>query len=297
MKANAVTAEAVYEKKQQWLDRIMASGLNNAQKIFAYSIFKHCYGVKVSSYPDTKDILEDTGGKSAGHFTSYRKALVACGAITADLGYHTKSAKQKNYVYTLNLDWDGSCHATTGGTETESTCGTTTGATDNLIQTTPGAMADSSGTTSGDCRTTSGDFRSTYGDCRTTTGGSNTTNNPSNRTASKTTTDVPPATPVAHDPSPNLEVKERVSSEAVPSDLPNLHVAGTTSSNPKEAGPRETTSGGTAGSSRYLDACTYKGQVYSNPEAAAAAKKQDEDYAAWQAMDDQAEDEDVEVVW
>lgn len=51
--------------------------------------------------------MEDGGFRSSGHFTEYRRALIDCGAIRAELDYHTARATTPNYEYTLNLDWAG----------------------------------------------------------------------------------------------------------------------------------------------------------------------------------------------
>lgn len=99
----------IYEAKQTWLERVMASSLTPAQKVFAFSIFKRCYGTKVSSYPATEHILEDTG-LAASKYPAYRREIIDCGALTAVKERRGKY-KQENYTYTLNLDWDGTTDA------------------------------------------------------------------------------------------------------------------------------------------------------------------------------------------
>jgi hypothetical protein len=104
----------LYARKSTWLDNVMASRLSPATKIFAYSIHKRAYGVKTQSYPDASLIMEDTNFKSHGHFKTYREALVHCGALEVDLGYHTRNARHRNYLYTLRLDWDGTVPSADG---------------------------------------------------------------------------------------------------------------------------------------------------------------------------------------
>jgi|GEM_PF-2969510 len=147
---NKQETEQRYKAKQDWLDKVMASKLTHAQARFAYCVFKHMYGTKIESWPTTEDIMEAGGFASSGHFKDFRDALIASGCLIAVLGYHTKNAKQKNYKYTLNLDWDGAV-APQG------------------IAVAPQGI---SGSTSGDCRSTSG--------------ASNTTSNTTTKTTSKT---------------------------------------------------------------------------------------------------------------
>lgn len=143
-----------YEAKQQWLERIMASKLNHAEKVFAFCVFKRMYGKKLVSHPDTRLILTDGGFVSSGHFQEYRDRLVRSGALAADLDFHTKNATTKNYQYTLLLEWDG-----------------TVAPKDEAV-----ALAGAS--------------RSTSGESGSTTGASNTTKNTTKKTASKTSTDA-----------------------------------------------------------------------------------------------------------
>ena len=96
-----------WKAKQEWLERVMASSLPHAEKTFAYVIYRCAFGDKIESYPDTDDFKEQGGFTSHGHFTEYREHLISSGVVTAVLDYHTAKAKSKNYVYTLNLDWDG----------------------------------------------------------------------------------------------------------------------------------------------------------------------------------------------
>lgn len=155
--------QEMYKAKQVWLERVMASKLSHAQKTFAFCIYTRAYGIKTVSHPETKHIMEDGGFTSSGHFTDYRRALVDCGAIKAELDYHTVRATNKNYEYTLNLDWDGAV-APQGG-----------------------AVAPA------------GESHSTPWESHSTTGASNTTNNTSRNTSIKTITDEPVVPTVSFD--------------------------------------------------------------------------------------------------
>lgn len=122
-----MTDTNTWKAKHEWLDRLMASKHNHAAKTFGYCIFKRAYDDKLVSWPDSDQIREDGGYSSHGHFKEYRDALVASGAIVAELGYHTKKAKTPNYRYTINLDWDGTVTPAGRRGDTSGTHGDTSG--------------------------------------------------------------------------------------------------------------------------------------------------------------------------
>lgn len=160
--------EDIYQAKQVWLERVMASKLTPAQKVFAFSIYKRAYGLKVTSFPGPKDIVEDTN-LTPGKFSEHRKALFACGALSGVKARH-ESGTQDNYTYTLELGWDGTVPPTdTAVTPVDTTV-------------TP------------------------EGETHYPRGGSNTTINTSSKTTSKTTKNK--ATAVADAPALRMELKE-----------------------------------------------------------------------------------------
>lgn len=81
--------------KQNWMDAVMASDLNNATKVFAYGMFKRMYGEKVESYPGTETLEGDTG-LHRSKYKNYRDALIKGGWVNA-------SMSGRNYVYTLSF--------------------------------------------------------------------------------------------------------------------------------------------------------------------------------------------------
>lgn len=95
----------IYRIKQEWIERVFASELTPAQKVFAFGIFKRMYGDKIESYPDTEYLVADTG-LSRSKFSEHRQALFDAGALT---GVKDRKARgrQENYTYRLNVDWDG----------------------------------------------------------------------------------------------------------------------------------------------------------------------------------------------
>jgi hypothetical protein len=95
----------IYAAKQDWLDRVMASSLRPAQKVFAYGVFKRMYGNKIESFPDTEKLVADTG-LSRSKFSEHRQALFESGALTGVLDRKARG-RQQNYTYRLNLEWDG----------------------------------------------------------------------------------------------------------------------------------------------------------------------------------------------
>lgn len=95
----------IYEHKQQWIERVMASELTPAQKVFAYSIFRRCFGDKLESFPSTQMIEQDTY-LARSKFSAHRKALFGCGALTGVKNRRARG-RQQNYTYSINLDWDG----------------------------------------------------------------------------------------------------------------------------------------------------------------------------------------------
>lgn len=95
----------IYRRKQEWLERIMASNLTPEQKVFAYAIFKRAYGVKLNSYPATWHLEEDTS-LARSKFPSHRRALFDCGALSG-VKSRRGAGRQENYTYWIELDWSG----------------------------------------------------------------------------------------------------------------------------------------------------------------------------------------------
>lgn len=97
--------EKIYKEKQEWLEKVMASSLTPAQKVFAFGIFTHMYGTKITSYPDTERLIEATG-LARSKYSEYRTALFDAGAMTGTKDRKARG-RQENYTYTLNLAWAG----------------------------------------------------------------------------------------------------------------------------------------------------------------------------------------------
>lgn len=95
--------KALYEAKQQWLEKVMASELTPAAKVFAFGIFKRMFGYKIESNPTEKAIIEDTG-LSRSKFNDYRMSLQGALIMTKA---PSKDGGRDRYTYTLNLNWDG----------------------------------------------------------------------------------------------------------------------------------------------------------------------------------------------
>jgi hypothetical protein len=93
----------LHKVKQEWLEKVMASELTPAAKVFAFGIFKRMFGTKVVSNPTEKQIVEDTG-LSRSKFNDYRMSLQ--GALTMEKA-PSKDGGRDRYTYTLNLNWDG----------------------------------------------------------------------------------------------------------------------------------------------------------------------------------------------
>lgn len=107
--SNNVEEISTFEAKQLWIERIMASKLTPAQKVFAFGIWSAMYGDKIESFPGTK-YLEGLTNLSRSKFGQHRAELFACKAMSGVLAKH-EDGDYDNYTYTLNLDWDG------GGTQ------------------------------------------------------------------------------------------------------------------------------------------------------------------------------------
>ena len=94
-----------WQRKQQWLERVMSSQLSSATKVFAWAIINAAYGNKTTSFPGTEAIKGLTN-LSPGHYTEYRNTLVGHGAVTMSKRRAGKF-KQEHCEYELNLDWEG----------------------------------------------------------------------------------------------------------------------------------------------------------------------------------------------
>src|SRR6478735_5443682 len=140
--------KAIYNAKEEWLEKVMASSMTPAQKVFAFGVYTHMYGTKLSSYPATDDLIKTTG-LNRSKFSEHRQALFDSGCIT---GIKNRQARgrQENYTYTLNLNWDGQVP-------------------------------------SGDTQVPCGDSQVPSGDTQVPTGCSNTPSNTPSKTPSKTT--------------------------------------------------------------------------------------------------------------
>lgn len=104
----------VYKSKAEWLEKVMASDLTPATKVFAWAVFNRAYGDKIESHPGKSTIQEDSH-INPSKYKDYRDALVGCGALTA-VALQSPTGEWDNYRYTLNLEWGGGTHRGTGCT-------------------------------------------------------------------------------------------------------------------------------------------------------------------------------------
>lgn len=96
----------LWKQKQEWMEKVMASRLPKATKIFAFGVFIHAFGNKTESFPGSDRIKEVTAFSSSGRFPEYRRALEQAGALKVSKK-RAGQYKQEHCVYDLNLKWEG----------------------------------------------------------------------------------------------------------------------------------------------------------------------------------------------
>lgn len=119
----------IYKAKQEWLERVMASSLTHAEKVFAFTIYTHMYGDKTVAFPATDDIMRAGGFTNRTHFPKYRQRLFDSGAMKGEAQRH--KGRWENYTYELNLDWDGTVNQLSTNRDTSGNHRDTSGITDH----------------------------------------------------------------------------------------------------------------------------------------------------------------------